>query len=92
MIPENRLISFSGRTFPAKRVSKQQARILVAEGQTIYLCPANIRMPNMWLDWVYINTKVLATLGSFDYYIFQYQYYTCNRQIGTYPKYYVETK
>lgn len=70
-----------------KKVNKAVARKLFREGKKVYVLPCKVRFDNVW-----IKPFLLQKTNTFDRLIAEYEYYTCNAELGYYCSYYVEKK
>ena len=78
----------TGHTY--KRVSKQKAKKLFADGHTLIIAPCNFRLFTMWGGFSTMN-KCDSENPEFDFnrIINAYTYYNCNNEVGKYPSFYV---
>ena len=86
----------SGATY--KRINKKQAGREYLAGNTIILCPCNLRPFSPWAPEFPLNRKMreqfiideIGAKNDFYNYVASYEYYNCtNSQTGKYTAYYI---
>lgn len=75
-----------------ERIDKRQARKAFAAGENILICPSNMTLYSniIWACAYEINNKKCDQFDTFDTVINNFEYYNCNRESGTYTKFYKE--
>ena len=76
-----------------KRINKRQARKAWNDGQSIIICPCNLRPNNYWNGNTWISKSKFESLGydtDFDKIVDLHTYYNCtNSETGKYCAYYI---
>ena len=81
-----------------KRISKKNAERRYNDGETIYLCPHQLRPGKPWYPEVGIvkGDKVddcqyfVVASDDFEKVVSEFTYYNCNYEVGHYPAYYIK--
>lgn len=68
-----------------KRISKQSAAKLHANGGRVYLLPCRTRLDTPWMRPYLVNPD-----EDFEKTVNSYTYYNCNAELGKYCSYFVE--
>ena len=90
-----------------KRIDKRQARRAYDAGETVYLCPCNLRPFGFWRPEIDINKTDYLKAGFSEPFIFsdgssemdfnrrlnQFEFYNCiNTETGKYSAFYIQIK
>lgn len=70
------------------RVSRVKAKKAFESGQTILIAPVNANMDYMFQLWCDVNKS--RGWDSFEQMENNFRWYNCNRELGMYPKYFIE--
>ena len=75
----------------AKKINKAQAKKRIAQGETVYMLPSNIRFDNSWITPLSINNDLLNEYGmNLEQFINEYAFYNCNYETGYHVAWYIE--
>lgn len=70
-----------------KRVNKPTARRLFMDGQSVTICPCNMRPIGIWGMGAVISKKEAD--DTFDRIVNAFEYYNCNAETGYYASFYI---
>ena len=75
------------------RINKSQARKQYELGVSVYITPCKMGLGNMWNPELEMNKYNLLEVNpsiTFDSFINEFEYYTCNYETGYYTSYYIK--
>lgn len=71
-----------------RKINKLTARKIFNEGHKVFLIPCKCRTNSVWQTGCWIDNTTFDR--SFDSIVDEFEYYNCNKELGTYSAYYIK--